>query len=52
MTRQELVSEIDAALMRMVPSDSSGDPNMSMLRKASSAHDQIMAVVDRYLAGR
>lgn len=48
MTRSTLRAEIESKVSNMVPSDRSGGPNISMLQKADSLVDEIMALVDRY----
>lgn len=48
MTRTALRAEIESRVSDMVPGDRGGGPNLSMLKKADSLVDEIMALVDRY----
>lgn len=48
LSRAELQAELEMILMEGVPQGKGGGPDMSMLRKASSATDRIMALIDRY----
>ena len=48
MTRAQLRAELEDRLSKMVPTDRRGGPDLSMLQKADSLLDEIMALVDAY----